>query len=381
MSVSVPFGHPSAEQIYSIGATIEAERAVRLMALAGRSDSHAIIIGDDFANKRGSNVKKNFRPRRHGMVAQPRGTTVVGNTPTRPNATDDLSIRYQILATGEIENLPADQQHVSMDLKDLEQRSMTAECSEMFEAQMMNQLSGYTVVNDLSLYPEYAGSGGNICREPDTAHWMFAPDNAGANANEAAVAADASSQLTNRMVDAAIARSRSLAYVRFPLVPAATPWGDLFPVICHGEGMLQVKENNTDGEVYELTKAEIQGGLDIDDTWLATGEGFILGKALYLESDYCTLGTTGTQNSTSTSSSQANVRRAILLGARAMHLDYGEAWINGVHIGYSEHEVLRTLTMMMDTCWGCKAVTVESSTGAADWQRWGSFVLSHYSPV
>jgi hypothetical protein len=378
MPVALPNGHYLAQQAYSLGVTIEAERAVRLMALVGRSEKHALVLGDELAHTRGSNIKKRFKPRRHNTTPGVRGTTIHGNTPTRVTVETGLDIRYQILSTGGIDLLPADQQQTNIDLKGVEQSLMAAECSESIEVQMMNQLSGYTVVNGQS---EYVLSGGNLCREPDARHHIYCPDVNGTNATEAEVAAESSSTLSNVVVEEALKRSRSIDYVNWPAALPTTPWGDCAVCLCSADGMQQVKSNNTDSEIYPLTTAQLQGGLAIEDTWLWTGEGFRLGPVIYLESDYCTHGTDGAANSTSTSNIQANVKRAVLLFARAMHIDYGGAWIDGLHIGYSEFVAHRELSMQMDTMWGCIAVAVESAPNAADWERYASFVISHYSPV
>lgn len=373
---SVSYSSPLAQQMYRAGLVLESERSVRVFAFSGSEPNCALVMLDEPSTKRGNNIKIRFRPINHNRVPQPRGVNILGNEDTRPTYEDDLSIRYYVMADGAVENL-TDQMEVDFDLIGNEQTGMAKETGEVFEKSAMNQLCGYTPVNDLTLYPDYALSGGNIVTEPDSSHWYFCPDDQGSNADEAAVAANSNSILTSRAVNEVTKRMRSLDYMTYPIAPCAIPFvpgGEGYLCLASGDGIQQVRDNSTDSDIYDLSKAAIQGGLPPQLSNLATGEGFFLGKTLYLESDFCTFGTTGTAGSTSTASRRGNCKRAVVLGARAMHVAWGESFTGGNHLGYDEMKVYRRLGMITDTVYGLKAVQVNG-------QRWASFVISHYSPV
>lgn len=371
--VSVPPGSALAQTGYRAGLVLESERQVRLMPLISTAPGAALVQEEFGGTKRGTILQIRFKPKRHGaaLIPRVRGDVIVGNEDTRDVKEASLALRYFVLANGAIENETADQQNVDFALLDNEHIAMAGEASEIIESSLMNQLSGYTPVNDVAVYPDYGLSGGQATTEPDTSHHFFVAG----KASEAAVAADSNAQLTNRDVDAVIRKMRSLDFITYPIAPAETPWGEKYIVLANGEGMGQVKENNTDSDVYDLSKAVIQGGGGTDSNPVTTTMGFELNGVVYLETDYATFGTSGgTPGATTTGSKRGNCKRAPILGARALHVGYGEGFVDGLHLGYAEHQVLRRLTMIIDTVWGANCVIVNA-------QRWGSAVLTHYSAV
>lgn len=373
---SIPYGSSQAQQMYISGLVLESERSARVFAFTGSEDNSAGVVLEKPGAQRGNNIKLYFRPTVHDRIPKPRNVNILGTEATRTELEDDIDLRYFVMSDGAVENM-TDQMEVDFDLIENEQISMAKETGEIYERSVMNQLCGYTPVNATATYPDYGWSGGNIVTEPDSDHWFFCPDNNGTNANEAAVAADPNSILTNRVVDEVVMRMRSLDYVDWPIAPARVPFvpgGEAYICLCKGVGMLQVRNNSTDSDVYDLSKAAIQGGLPPQLSNLTTGQGFYLNNVLYLESDFCTFGTDGTAGSTTTANRVGNVNRAVILGARAFHVVYGESFTGGNHLGYSEHRQHRRLSMLTDTVWGCKAVLVNN-------QRFASFVISHYSPV
>lgn len=373
---SYPVDHALVVQQIKVGMNIEAERATRVAALMGTNPASAFVIEEFGGTKRGANLRLTFLPMRHGddLTVKARGAVVVGNEDDQTEKTDNLDLDYLILSTRAAENLVADQGNVDFDILESRQVSMVREASEIIETSVMNQLAGYTVVNGLTganVHP-YGKSGCNPCREPDTAHHFFA----GGLSTEAAVAADSTAVLTNRLVEQSMRKLRSLDHVDWPVAPASTPFGEVYMGLGNGEALEQVKENNTDSDVYDLSKAILQGGGDPETSTLIAGEGFKLNRIVYLETDFAPFGTNGgTADAESTSvTKRANVKRFCLFGARALHIIYGEGFVDGLHLGYAEHQVMRRLSMMIDTVWGVRVVRVDT-------QRWGSCVISHYNSV
>lgn len=373
-----PPGSSFTTQAYKAGLILEAERATRVMPLASKDENAAIVIEDFGGTKRGANLKMRFRTQRTfgSWTPKTRGVAILGSEASRTVLEDDLSLNYFSITDGAVELPEADQQNIEWDLIGAEHESMAKEAAEWLEGNVMAQLSGYTVYNDTSLYPDYALSGANIVTNFDADHHYMCPDSSGANATEALVAADSTAVLTTRVFDEVGKRLRSKAYLDYPIPPASTPWGNLYVALVHGTGIQQLRENSSDSDFYDLTRAMIEGGMDTTLTALWTGESFIYnGKFLILESDFCTQGLSGVAaGATTTGTAQANTRRAIVLGARAAHCIYGEGYVDGEHLGYTEHQRHRELSMQIDTVWGFKATIVNS-------QRWASFCITHYSDV
>lgn len=366
------------QQAYRRGLILEAETRALLMALSGTEDDNVFVIEESPGVTRGTNMKLRFKAKNRAPMPRGYGADLYGNEQSPAQWHEySFDINYLVLASGAIENAVSDNNEVDIDLLESEQIKMAEDAATITEYSLMHQVAGYTPVN-ASAYTvdgtEYVLSGCNPCTAPDAAHHFFCPDSSGENTTEAQVAADSTAQLTNRVVDKALAKLQSKFHVKWPLVVPRTPWGRGYVLLCSLEAMRQVKENSSESDIYDLEKACIMGGMDPMNASIWNGEGFKINNTFYLASDYCTLGCSGeTAGATTAGTAISNVARAVLLGARAAHGRYGEGFAGAEnHLGYSEHNVFRRMSMLTDTVWGW-------ATTIIDGQRWGSAVISHYT--
>ena len=358
-------GYQSAlkEQAWRAGITLEAERATNLMALAGKDEYDAFYI--HYGGERGDQLTHRFS-RLSRRAPKTLGDPVLGHEAGTEKLEDSLFLRYFLL-DGAIENTVASQQLVSFDEKDLQRSLRAREWGELWEQWIINQLVGNTHA-DITGAADYGYSGGNALVAPDASHWYFAPDSLGTNANEAAVAADATSVMTSDVIDELVTRSTSKAYVEWPMTPCNTPFGQLFVMGVHGRGFKQIKENTAASDIYDIARAKIEGGGSVDSNELITGEGFIYNKTLVLRSDFCP-------------ATIANARRGFFIGAGALDMRFGEGYTDGEHLGYAEQTHLpRRWSFIVDTVAGMK-VRIPQEPDTADNQRFGCYVFSHYSDV
>jgi hypothetical protein len=362
-----------AQTIYRDGVIIEAMRSrLAQLSYGPEKEGYAIAVLDKKGMGRGSTAKIRFtRPRAVSAITPHlRGGQIEGNEANVEYLEDDITTQYWSLSHA-LESEITDQDNVSFDLRENEQTMLAREWADARETQFMNQASGYTPANDAT--SDYFLTGGQVAREPDTAHWFYAQNAAGTTTTEAGVVTD-QCVLTSTLFDDISWRLRSKSVVKWPFVPAKTPWGRKLICLLFGSGMNQMRANSPDNNLFELSMAEIKGGMDSDISMVVTGDGFVYGPWLFIESDYCTLGTDGTADATTTANSRANCRRGVIMGERALHCMWGESFVDGDHWGYTEFIKHRRLSMQMDTVMGIKAVRVDS-------QRYASAVVSHYSPV
>lgn len=371
---SVTPSHALAQTAYRTGLILETETRALMMALAGTDPESVFVIEDRPGAERGSNLKIRFQAWNYQPRAKTRTGQIIGAEGNDVWFENSININYFSLADRALENVVDDQNYVSFDLKDSAQIGMAKDASTILECSLIHHMAGYSPVNAATYSAaNYDLSGGNATTEPDTAHHFFFDDASGTNASEANVAADPTAVPTNRFIDEKIAVLQSRNFVQWPIAPAMTPWGKAYVYVDSLEAINKIKQNSPDSDVYDLTRACIEGGMPIENAAIWTGEGFKIGGVIYLASDYTTLGTTGgTAGATTAGSALANVQRGILLGARAGHIMYGEGFTGGNHLGYSEFTAHRRLSMQIDTVWG---VNVNIVNG----QRWGSAVFSHYS--
>lgn len=365
MPDQIGYGSSFKEQMWRSGVIIEAERATNLMAFTGTDEYDAFQVQDKPGGGRGDQVTRRFsRPNDE----DPKISTspVLGHESSTEYLEDSMFMRYFFLDGG-VDNTVANQQLVSFDLRQNARSRVSRQWGELWEQWIINQLVGNTATA-VATAADHGRSGANAAVAPDANSWYFAPDSSGANANEAAVAAEATSVLTTDVIDELVTRSTSKAYRKWPMVPCNTPYGQLFVMVCHGRGYKQIRENSTATDFYDIEKAKIQGGNSVDENSLITGEGFIYNKTLVLRSDFCP-------------AVIANARRAAFFGANAGGWLFGEGYTDGEHLGYAEQTHLpRRWSFIVDTTSGFK-VTIPQEEDTANNERFGCMVVSHYSDV
>jgi hypothetical protein len=373
---SVTSAHALAQTAYRTGLILEAETRALMMALAGTDPDSVFVIEDRPGAQRGSTLKIRFQAKNYAPRAKTRAAQIIGDEGTDNWHENDIGIKYFSLADRALENAVDDQNNVSFDLRESGQIGMAMDAATILECSLMHQVAGYSPVNATAYANKnYDVSGGNAVIEPDAAHHFFFDDASAANTSEADVAVDATAVPTTRFIQQKLALLQSRNHTLWPMSPAMTPWGKGYVYLDSLDAINTLRENSPDSDVYDLSRACIEGGMPIENAAIWTGEGFKVGNVIYLATDYATLGTSGSSaGSTTAGSALSNVQRGVLLGARAGHVMYGEGFVEGNHLGYTEFIAHRRLSMQTDTVWGVKVNVVNG-------QRWGSAVFSHYSPA
>lgn len=373
---SVTSQHVLAQTAYRTGLILETESRALMMALTGTDEESVFPVLDSPGVTRGTRMKLRFQGRNRAPMPMGRGALIYGNEGSDDWYEYEFGMGHIHLASRALEDAVSDQNEVDFSLKESGHIGMALDAATIIECSLIHQLAGYTPVNAAGYTvngTSYALSGCNACTEPDTESHFFCPDASGPNTTETLVAADSTAVLTNRFVDKVLRKKTSRATTTWPMAPAQTPWGRGYVHLCTAEGLEQVKANSTATDIYDLTKACIQGGMPPENSALWTGEGFKINNVFYLSSDWLPLGCSGaTAGATTAGTAISNVQRSLLLGARAGHVRYGESFTGGNHLGYTEHIVHRRLSMQMDTVWGVAATIVNS-------KRWASAVISHYT--
>lgn len=358
------YNSPLTQQSIRSGLILESELSTVCSAFQGTEDSSALVVESRDEGKRGDTLVMRFAKINATEAPKTKGQTIIGQESETQEYEDSLKMRY-FSYDGKVENVPAEQNLVSFNLFTREVSRLALQWAYLKEQWVINQLTGNTLVNTAA---DYGFSGGNVVTAMDANHTYYAPNSSGTyQTSDANVAGQTTSVLDTRVIDDLITRATSRSYVSWPMAPADTPFGRLFILLCHGEGYQQIRENSSGSDIYDLSKAAIQGGLDISDSPLITGEGFIYDKTLVLRTDFAPQGITG-------GAAQANTRVAAFFGARAGHWIYGEGYEDGDHLGYSEHQQHRRVSILTDTVAGFKRTIVNGET-------WGSFRVVHYSKV
>lgn len=361
MPTSIGYNDAMAQKMYRSGVTLAAQLQTYSFNFLGKEERSGIVEEDREGARRGESLEVRFADINHDEEPKVRLSQVIGQESSTPRYTDKLSIRY-FLFDGAVENLAADQQLVSFDLKQGEIERIARQWAYTWDKAWLNQLAGNTVVNTAA---DYGLCGGNEVTAQDSSHLLFAPGTA-AHTTTAAVGGDTTAVMTTGLLKTAVRRMTSRNYVKFPAAPCTTPFGDLFVCIVGEDGYDQIRRNAATSDFYDIQKAAIQGGEGFRDNPIITGEGFIHEGVLVLKSTFMpkALATSSTY--------QANTRIAVVFGARACHLLWGEGFANSDHLGWSEHVIHRRWSGLADTVYGLKRTIVDS-------QSWSSTAICHYA--
>lgn len=372
------------------GLILEAELRCNAMLLLGEDEESIIHVEKSTGSKRGTREIITFQTKERAPMPFGRLSTIWGEEDAPTYKNDHLDMAYIGLAKGAIENEVADQNEIEFSQTDSVHTKLAQDAATLVECSIWHQLAGYSVVNDLTTYANgttnYTLSFGNPCIEPDAQHHFFADDNSGTNANEAAVAADSTSFMSDALVRRALRKmlSDSLGNI-YPWAPPQTPWGRGYVCITTGEGIDQLKKRISENEIWDLARACIEGGMDPENSTLWTHGGFKYRDVFYLQNDHLPLGTTGSSAGSATAGEPlANCQRSLLLGPRAAHIRWGEGFSRDKWAGFMKETFYRRYSCAADTVVGMN-VTIPYAPGGARTdsgnQRWGACVLSHYTEI
>jgi hypothetical protein len=356
--------------------------------LYGTDENSPIVIEDRQDVKdigRGSKITFYYGDRFRGTALKPKalGATAFGSeTGPRPIYQQDMVMTAQELATTSFLNTEIGQTYTNVPLERKELHDCGAEAAELLCVQLYAHLAGITAYNAGGTQGWDISPCGNDVTEMDTAHRFWT----NSKTSDSAVAGDSSSILTIEFLETVITKLQSRANgVRSPFVPAVTPWGNWFLFICDAEGNEQLTRHSSTNRYTSLTLSELNGGNAIDKvaSFMRANQGFqSTRQILVIIDDYTPFGQSGTTPGATTSGTLLdNVRRGMLIGAKGMHLKWGEGFdagtggATGSHIKASSHTVHTQTSWKLYTHWGGVA-TIPTSDSSA--QRMGTATVSYY---
>lgn len=367
-SGTIVYGGALDQQTWKAGLIAEAEVATVTNEFTGSEDNPraAFALCERTGAKRGSTLTRTFTVLDPNELPKA-SAIVIGQEADVTLYTQSIVIRYFHLERA-IENIVTEQDLVTHDQKQLRVSDMAQQWAYWFEKCRINHLVGNTLANaTANVNEDYNLSMGNAVVAMDTAHiYRCRQANGTIPGTDAAVAAATDAILDTRAIDDLVTRASSRSILGYPIAPCDTPFGPLYVLLADPEGYQQIRENGTASDFYDIHKAAIQGGLDLSESSLSTGEGFIYNNTLVLRSDFCPRGITS-------SAEQANTRVCAFFGANAGAEMYGDGYDSADNkLGYDEFRVMRRLSLMSDTVTGFQRTIVNGVS-------WASIRVVHYT--
>lgn len=377
-------GSAFAQKLWGARVTLYTENQCVLPHLYGKGEDAIINVGDKqdiVDNGRGSQVQIWFGDRFRGqsLGPQPLGATQFGaETGSRPVYSQTMIMQAQELSSTGLYNIVAGQTYTNVPLEKKELRDCGAEAAEIICRSCYYHLAGITAYNTSTFSAAWkVPPMGNLVTEHDAAHAFYT----NGKTSDATVAADSASILTVEFLETIITKLQNRAFVKSPLSPGNTPWGDgFFVFICDSEGNEQLTRHSASNRFTSITLAELQGGQALDKvaSYMQANQGFqSTRRILVIVDDYTPFGQSGTTPNATTAGTQiGNVRRGMLLGRMAMHMRWGQGFdADSTHIMATHHSEYTQEGWKFYTHWGgLRTIPTSDPTP----QSFGCAVVSYY---
>lgn len=300
MDTNYGVNHPLAVKVWSRKLLHEALKATWFSKFIGTDSNSVVTLKTDLQKGPGDRVRVGLRALLSGDGISGDGT-LEGNEEELSTYYDDVVInqlRHAVRSAGKMS-----EQRVPFSVREEARLGLTDWWADRLDTSFFNQLTGNTNQGDI----RYTGN--QAAPAPTTV--VYAHDEATA----ASLSATTTFALTLRDFDKAVA----IAKTRSPMIrPIRRGGEEYYLAFVHTMAVYQLRGQTGNGQWMDLEKAKIQGGKDsgIFDGAIGVYNNIIFHEAQRLP-DMTGL---GTPNSGTT----ADFKRAVLVGAQAMLLAYGQ---------------------------------------------------------
>ena len=302
--------HPLAVKIWSRKLLHEALKQTWFSKFIGDDSNSVVYLKTDLQKGPGDRVRCGLRMLLTGDGVQG-DSTLEGLEESLTTYYDDLFIdqlRHAVRSAGKMS-----EQRVPFSVREEARMGLTDWWAERLDTSFFNQLCGNTGQADT----RYTGN--NATLAPTTT--VFGAD----NTTIGSMSATTTHALTLRDFDKAVA----IAKTRSPMIRPIKMGGDSYYVaFLHTNAVFQIRQQTTTGQWADIEKAKVQGG---KESGIFTGAIGVYNNVIYHEStrlpDAAGYGNPG-------SGTTADFRRAVLCGAQALLLGYGQD--NGSSVSWTE---------------------------------------------
>lgn len=361
----IPSSSVLKEQLYRPGLTHQVERQTFMLSFADTAEDAGIVILEEFTKKRGDAIQIRFSPTedtRDGYVV---GDTIQG-TEADPGVLID-SMKIDWLGEAFKVDDPMSQQRVSWDMKKTCYIKGMAWWSRRFEQWTLNQLAGYTPAMGAA-QTNYKRTGLQPVIAVDSAH-TFRPNGI---ANDQSLTAN--ERMSLNWINELMLRATSDVFLDWPLLPCPDGY---FHLVMHPICWRDLRNNTSPGDFEDLQRARLEGGQKYESSAFAQGYSGLYNRTKLHVSDFVPKGV----NSTDATAAVTDVRRAVLIGAHAGTLAFGQGYNNENHLDWTERVFeYKKWGVLVDCIGGFKRTTYKEP-GAADSTgiTYGSMVLPVYA--
>jgi N4-gp56 family major capsid protein len=285
-------------------------------------DSNSIVQRkDDLSQSAGDRITIGLRMQMTGAGIQGDGT-LEGNEEALVTYSDNVLINQLRHATRS--NGKMSQQRVPFSIREEGMAGLRDWLADRYDASFFNQVCGFTLQSDT----RYTGN--NAALAPDSAHLMIAGS---VGAAEASLSATTTAYLSLSDIDRAVTVAKSFGrygdYTNsVPMRPVMVNGEEKYVLFLHPYQTLRLRTNTATGQWLDIQKAAMTGGLVANNPIYtgALGEynGVVLHESARITPTLAFAGGTNTLNS------QSSYYRAVLCGAQAAAVAFGQDTATGL---------------------------------------------------
>jgi len=361
--------HAIAQKVWRPGVINEAERQSVGMGLVAASPDSPIMLLEDLTRERGDKIQLKFSPSDHEETHDGFSDLddIVGNGLDVEFLVDEMIIDY--LGESWKSSGMMSQQRTNADIRETSFQKAAVWWSRRYERSILNQAAGFTPGAGTAATPlEHARTGMNAVTTVDENHIIRSVEGVAPYATDALLSADTTAVFSLRQIEAAVKQMMSKSYGnKYPVAPCSD---GLFHCIVHTSQWAQLREYSNPADWADLQRALLEGGQKWEQSGFLTGAlGVYLNVAIHV-SDYIPKGVSDV-----ITVEQDNVRRAVIMGSRGLHMAFGEGYASDGHLDWLESiDDFRKWSVLVDSVFGVKRTEFDGET-------FGLFVLPSYSDV
>lgn len=297
--------HPLAVKLWSKKLFQEAMKATWVSKFTGKNSSSIVQILDDTQKEAGDKITYGLRMLLTGDGVQG-DATLEGNEEALSFYSDSLLInqlRHAVRSDGKMT-----EQRVPYSMREEARQGLTDWLADRVDTAFFNQIAGNTNISDT----KYTGN--NAAVATDTAHWLYAT----ASTGEGSLSASSVFSLT--LIDRAVITAKTTSP---QMRPVKVNGENKYVMFIHPYQHYQLRTNTNTAQYMDIQKAALQGG-QISKNPIYTGAIAEYNGVVLHESTRVPWGTVAQDANSKTTIGVTSVGRAILCGAQASVLGFGQ---------------------------------------------------------
>ncbi len=329
-------------KLWAKSLAVEALKETYIGRFIGSSPSSLIHMKQELSKGAGDRITFGLRMQLNGDGVT-EGQTLEGNEESLTTYSDNLLINELAHAVRVKNNGTIDAQRVPFNLREEAKDGLKDWYAGRIDQVFFNHICGYTPATS-SVY-----IGNNTIIAPSATRRLYG----GSATTDQGLTTASTDSLTLALIDKAVEVAKTASPM---LRPVRVNGEDMFVMFIHPTQTTSLRTSTTTGNWQDIQKAAMTGGL-VGNNPIFKGSLGVYNNVILHESTRVTQGV-----HSSTGAAVSNTRRAVLCGAQAAAIGYGQKFSGGENYNWVEElfDYERELGVSAQTVWGLKKTVFNS---------------------